>query len=205
MSVLACTEILRNLSLAIAAPIGAFVAWKGLSTWKLEQNWQKDVQLSEDLLVLLQQRRDAINNIRNSGQIIFPATKDDDGNEIDDSEYSKFLGLAAYYQERVDELLRIRSEMYPKQIRAAVLWGEKIAQLLQDLSALEQALLVQVRHALRANNPRIDGVSRETESQLVDDRILYDGPDSDDSYKSEYENHVRRIEKVLREKLRRLN
>ncbi len=69
------SEILRNVSLALAAPTGVYIAWRGLNSWKAESLWRKNDELAEllDSLFKLEQelmvavrRHLAAGNPRNS-------------------------------------------------------------------------------------------------------------------------------------------
>ncbi|MBY6067300.1 hypothetical protein KUW17_11160 [Leisingera aquaemixtae] len=198
-----CVEILRNLSLALSAPTAAFIAWKGLESWKYEKKWQKDVELSEDLLVLMYQRRDAIRDIRQPYVSFRPATHDESGKEIVDQEHAQFKGQVDYFQSRVNKLDQIRSEIYAKRLRATVIWGEKLNELLEQVFALEQKLILNLRRHIRSLNPHLSHAQREAAAKHEETlEVIFGDGDEEDVFYSKYEKHFALVEDYLRQKLK---
>jgi len=57
-------ELIRNAALAFAAPLGVWVAWKGLNAWKEENRWQVDHELATKIYRAFAQRRTLYHYIR---------------------------------------------------------------------------------------------------------------------------------------------
>ncbi|MBY5988017.1 hypothetical protein KUV49_08720 [Roseovarius atlanticus] len=188
--------------MAGAAIAGAFAAWVGLGSWKREKRWQRDVELGEDLLVLMFQRRDAVANIRVSVYSYDPITTDEEGREFTNRSEGEFQGLLKYYQEKVDRLEVLRSEIYGKRLRASVVWGEKINELLHKLFEQEQQLIVNIQRYLRTSNPRLPDPQRDAAAHRVDYDILFDDEEELDEFKQEYDRRFEPIENLLRSKLK---
>lgn len=201
MTLLQCSEIVRNLALALAAPFGAYVGWKGLNSWREEARWKKDSELAEDLLVLMHRRRDAVSNIRNPFVSYDPVKKDENDAEIVNQDYANFLGYIKVYQERVDQLQEVRSEIYGKRLRANAAWGGDLSGKLEEIFRLEQELIVQVRRNLDSRNPTKSEAQRQAAGKLVGRDILYDMGEEDE-YTSDYNTIFEPIEEYLMQKAR---
>ncbi|WP_147438849.1 hypothetical protein [Roseovarius spongiae] len=197
---IAAIGTLANLLIAGAAIAAAIAAFMGLDTWKKEKTWQRDNELSEQLLELLYRRKDAVTDIRRPWSIQSAATHDEDGNEINDANYAAYLGTVNYYQSKVETLTTIRAETYARQIRASIVWGEEFGLLNTELRHQEDTLIAALRRFFRSQNPRVrQKLTDEKYSEI--DGIIYEGLEEDDIYRRDYERIFTSVENYLRSKL----
>lgn len=193
------TEIARNVSLACAAPFGAYVAWSGLKSWRIEEGSKKSNEIAEALLVLLVQKKDLIFDIRYPAWVSEPVKVDSEGNRIATKEMQDFLGLVRRYDSFFDRLNAIRSDVYGKRLLAAAYWGETITKLLEDIHAHETRLTSCIQAYLRSENPEAHEGRRAAAQRRVSDELLWGG--EGDDFEQTYERLLLPVETYLRDKL----
>ena len=199
-------EISKNIVLAVAAAIGAYVAFKGLGTWQRQLKGQFEYELSRRILVSLFKYRDAINGVRNpvmwGGEMPVPPSEE---RGKMDYEQIKFYGLSKTYQARWDKVTEQRSALHADLLEAEATWGKELNPKFENIFKLENELVRAVSQHLRISNPATSDQLRESISRSISNRrdILYDESyESPDDYKKDFLNAVSEVETYLKTKLK---
>ncbi|MEP4198476.1 MAG: hypothetical protein ABJL99_22885 [Aliishimia sp.] len=193
MSPVELTEIIRNISLAVSAPAGAGIAWRGLASWRDEKKWMRDTELAQNLLVALFERRDAVGGVRNT----FISMSYDSLND-DVKQYQETCEL---YGKRLVPLTDARKKFYQYGNEARALWGDDLNALLKPIISLEADLLVVIDEHLQRLNPKADEEDdRDKDEKERDRSILYSRSKSD--FTDQYATAVEKVEVFLREKMK---
>lgn len=197
---------IANCAVAIAAGIGAFTAWKGLSAWQDQQKWTLDTQLAHRILVLVYRHKDALAGVRHpaiwSGETV-DAVK---GKDLpDDRSQRRHIETTAVYEKRWSKVAEIRAELYSQLLEAQALWGDSFKDLLSPLWKLELELLGVVRTYLDAMDPNSSEEMRRAVQEIHRKKrdILYDMLDESDEFRADYSRELIPIEAALRQKLGR--
>ena len=196
-------SVLANFGMACAATAGAIAAFIGLDRWKAQRQWEKRTELCEELLLLFQQRRDAVYDTRQSAFIPPRVRHDEDGNTVTDREVAEHLGLISHYEQRLGRLDEVNRQLYVKILRAKIVLDSDFSDLLTALKAHEAKLVIAIRRYLGSinpnnNHPRVPPFNDEHFD------ILFDSTADDDSFRINYDRDYMKIENVLWAKLRAL-
>lgn len=194
------SELIRNIALVAASIVGAVVAWKGLSTWKLERRSDRHHNLAESILILLYERRDAIADLRNPFAQYDPIFADPSGQAVHEREYAEFLGYADFYEKKFKKLQEIRTQTYPKRLISKAIWGDALSNILEQLFAHEQKLVVAIQSHLRARNPQNSDAIRAAAGRREYEDTLWSDPESDD-FQEKFDKIYSEAEAYLRVKL----
>ena len=187
-----------------AACFGAFIAFKGLSSWRDQRSWEADSELARKILILLYRHRDAISHVRN------PAIWVDESEAVlteedkkEDRDFQRYLGTAKVYEKRWEKITSVRSELYPLLLEADAIWQGEAKDMMMPLHELEVELKITVQRYLRATNPRItEETRRHAEKRLNQKRdVLYEDYSPDDEFKTDYQTRLESIERFLQSKM----
>ena len=197
--------MLSDVAVGLAALVAAYVAWRGLKTWKEQLSGTTEYELARRVLRALYAHRDAISGVRHPFMSVEEMTVHDDAGEMS-REQVRHRGLAKAYQARWDRVVAARSELAAELLEAEVLWGVELGSRFRAIDALERELFVAVGMYVSAHDPAMSEMRREALERRAAARrdVMFgnfdDGPDP---YLSEYEAAVRGIEDYLRPHLRR--
>ncbi|MDA8707816.1 hypothetical protein N9M10_00425 [Hellea sp.] len=126
-------EIIRNYALAGAATITAWVAVQGLSTWKRQESWTENKQLSKRILTLVYRIREAIRDFRSP---FVSASEMEDASEgkinFRNSEDKKLIIQKAYIK-RYARITESFEELYSLELEAKAVWGKTVCDHLKEL------------------------------------------------------------------------
>ncbi|NEG82923.1 hypothetical protein [Pantoea agglomerans] len=197
-------SVLKDIVLTLTAITGAYVALKGLSTWKRQISGQANYSLSKSLLVNLYKYRDIISSIRHpamSGRELNQSAPDEIAN-MNESQ-ARFHNTHKAYEARWKRISEIRPEIYANITEAEALWGVEIVNLWDDVTKKENDLLIALRDYLEYLNPDIDRSDKEYlrgEHRNVR-RIVFEGGD-DDPFKTDFDLKLNEITKYIKKKIK---
>ena len=192
---------LGNLITAGAAFWAAYTAARGLTSWKKEKNWERNTRLSEEMMVLLYRRRDALVALRNAPGFVGPSETTLSGEVIDDPEMKFFWSLVKYYEEKIDALNMVRAELYERRFLAEIRWGNELETELKNLDDFEQRTITEARRYLRSENPNSDPRLRDAALSTLKREVLYQDFETDDPFGKEYSTVFDRSLNLLKRKL----
>ena len=197
--------MLSDVAVGMAAVVAAYVAWRGLKTWKEQLSGTSEYELARRVLRALYTHRNAINGVRHPFMSVEEMPEPEDAGEMS-REQVRHHGIAKAYQARWDRVMAARRELDAELLEAEVLWGAELGSRFKAIDALERELFVAVGTHVQQNEPALHARRREALGRRAATRrdVLFgnfdDGPDP---YLSEYVAAVRAIEDYLRPHLRR--
>ncbi|WP_448309539.1 hypothetical protein [Pantoea sp. PGP6] len=197
-------SVFKDIVLTLTAITGAYVALKGLSTWKRQISGQANYNLSKNLLVNLYKYRDIISSIRHpamSGRELNQSSQEEVANMS--ASQIRFHNTHKAYEARWKRISEVRPEIYANIIEAEALWGDEISKLWDEVTKKETDLLIALRDYLDYINPEIDRFDKEhlkSEHRNVR-RIVFEGGD-DDTFKSEFDARLDEITKYIKKIIR---
>jgi hypothetical protein len=201
MSVSNFIQLLSDISVGVAAAVGAYVAYQGLSAWKTQLKGHTEYDLSRRLLITLYKYRDAIESVRN------PVMWGHETPEPSESESSKMdysakrhYGISKAYQARWEKVHIERSKLYADLLEAEVLWSTALEELFKVLFQLEHELFLYIQNFLKASNPTDQDYRAYANINAVKRNIMY-GTQENDNFKTEFKTGIVQIEKFLKPKL----
>jgi len=200
-------DIFKDIVLACAATTGAYVAFKGLSTWKQQLTGQTEYDLARRMLVTLFRYRDSIDQARHPvmwGNEM-PSPPDEEAKKMSFEEIS-FYGSSKAYQKRWDKVQTERSALYADLLESEAIWGTELKNLFQITFDLEHELFVQIRHHVELANPKTPDANKDAILKLKKKKrdIMYSSlGEEDDEFKVELLAAIEAIEKYLKPHLRR--
>lgn len=208
-----CAEwisLANDIAVAVAAGIGAFVAWKGLGAWRQQLKGSNEYDLARRLLKSTYQLRDALAAARSpamfGGEMPRPSSDEAGGMSEDQI---RFFGTSGAYSERFRAVQEHRRALQADLLEAEALWGTRLKSLYQPLFRLQHDLWMAIYMYLRSIDPSVPGSSRESFGKLFYDKhdsVLYDvseGDDKPDAYVTNVMLAISAIEEELRPHLAR--
>lgn len=198
-------SVLKDIVLTLTAITGAFVAVKGLSTWKRQISGQAEYNLSKNLLVNLFKYRDVISSIRDpfmSGSERIPPSGEE-RKKMTDAQVRHHATSKAY-EVRWNKLSEVRPEIYANMIEAEALWGDEITKLWENLIKKENDLLYAIQDFLEFTNPGIDRLDKE---HLIANhrhirRMVFEGG-KDDPFKPEFDSRLDEMTAYIKKKIKK--
>lgn len=197
--------MLSDVAVGMAAVVAAYVAWRGLKTWKEQLSGTTEYELARRVLRALYTHRNAINGVRHPFMSVEEMPEPEDAGEMS-REQVRHHGIAKAYQARWDRVMAARRELDAELLEAEVLWGAELGSRFKAVDVLERELFVAVGTHVQQHDPALHARRREALERRAATRrdVLFgnfdDGPDP---YLSEYVAAVRAIEDYLRPHLRR--
>lgn len=190
----------------MAAITGAYIAIKGLGTWRRQLKGQSEYDLSRRILVALFTYRDAIDGVRHPMMFTAEMPYPDEGRakHMSDKEIHHH-GKAKAYHLRLGKVKNARKSLYTDLLEAEALWDNELNKLFQTLYELEQELVSKVRNHLVVANPGGDAKHKKKTAQIDSQtrNVLHDNlHDEDDEYRTDFTFGVEAIEAYLKPKLR---
>lgn len=197
--------MLSDVAVGMAAVVAAYVAWRGLKTWKEQLSGTSEYELARRVLRALYTHRNAINGVRHPFMSVEEMPEPEDAGEMS-REQVRHHGIAKAYQARWDRVMAARRELDAELLEAEVLWGAELGSRFKAIDALERELFVAVGTHVQQHDPALHARRREALERRAATRrdVLFgnfdDGPDP---YLREYVAADRAIEDYLRPHLRR--
>lgn len=199
--------IVKDVILASAAVVGAYVALRGLNTWNRQLKGGVEYDLTRRLLRTTYRLREAIKSVRNpimwSAEMPTPSEEERKGMS---REAIHHYGQGRAYQLRWDKVAEIRNDLQTELLEGEVLWGSELHKTYEPLFKLQQELFVTIHTYLRATDPTRPERSREATQQLLEKRrdIMYDvSGETSDEFMQEIAVAIGEIESFLKPHLRK--
>lgn len=202
-------SILRDAVLTAAAIMGAWVAWRGLHTWREQLTGQTEYDLAKRLLRDLYRYRDAVAAVRNPfmsvGEMADDIPLDDDPVPTPEWHHA---GTTRAYQRRWEQLAAVRADLYPELLEAEVVWGDEINALFEPLRALENELYFAIEDQLEVSKPGVHPGEIEHLTTIEESRrrrrILYSRKDRpEDEFGAKFQSALDKFADKLRPHLQR--
>ena len=123
MTIIEIVTLLKDVLLGGAAITGAFIANKGLTTWKRQLSGNSEYELSRRILVTLYKYRDAINGVRNPfiWNYEMPTPPEDQLKKMTPLQVS-FFGTQKAYEARWESVQIERRNLYVHLLEAEAIW-----------------------------------------------------------------------------------
>lgn len=205
MTCLEIFSVAKDIALIGAATSGAYVAVKGLNTWRNQLKGQAEYELSRRLLVSLYKYRDEIDNVRHPMMLPheMPYPPSDEAKEMNRDQI-QFYGMSKAYQNRWDKLREQRTALYADLLESEAIWGTNLKEIFQKLFNLQHELFTEIRHHIELSNPATDSGKQDAIRNLRRKKreIMYgDTSEEGDDFKQEILGVVQEIENYLKPKL----
>ncbi|MEP2027345.1 MAG: hypothetical protein ABJI96_01405 [Paracoccaceae bacterium] len=207
MSFIEVLSLVANAVIAISAAAGASAAWQGLNTWKNQANFETNHDLARKILVQFFRHRDAISTVRNPIMWAHETRAAIQMVEVDQrdvgEEKKNFLGIAYAYDDRWQQITKVRAELYPLLLEADAIWGSELDSLVQPLFVLEGELSSYIHRQLRVDNPDNTKGRREAAQRSLEKSrdVMHADFGDEDEYKIDYDTKLKAVEDFLRVKL----
>ena len=196
---------LKDIVIAIAAAVGAWIAYQGLNTWNRQLKGSAEYELARRLLKCTYKLRDALKGVRHpamwAAEMPSPPAEDAKSMKWDERHY---YGLSRAYEMRWQKVADIRTELQAEALEAETLWGQDVHQQFKQLYDLQVELLMAVRNYLSVSDP---SELPETKKALQEIRrkqrnILYDHLTDEDEFTRDINSAISSIETYLKPHLR---
>lgn len=197
-------SFLKDVVVVVAPATGAWVAVKGLNTWRRQLKGQSDYNLAKDVLINLYKYRDALFFVRHPLMTGTELTLPEGVNEKE-LKYAEvnYLRTQTAYQNRWDKVVEVRSKLLTNIVEIEALWGADLAELLKVIFEHEKELMFNISCYLRVINPSIHADDKEFDREHYDRKMLYDTlKDESDTFRVAFKKSLTPIENALREKLK---
>lgn len=198
-------SFLKDVVVVAAPATGAWVAVKGLSTWRRQLKGQSDYNLAKDVLINIYKYRDALFFVRHP-LITGAELKLPEGVDEKQLKYAEvnYLQTAAAYENRWNKVVEVRSKLLTNIVEIEALWGADLAQQLKNIFAHEKDLMFNISCYLRLINPSVDAEDKKFDKEHVDRKMLYDTlKDESDTFRGEFKKTLAPFENEMREKLKK--
>lgn len=119
------SELVRNVAIVVASFVGAFVAFKGLTSWKAERRWDRNERLASNIVQALYGFREALYKFRRENlteaetKLICRPDK-----EFDNYFEAAMAGMNPYYQSRLNQVVEAASEVRVAIEQARFFWND---------------------------------------------------------------------------------
>lgn len=194
---------------AVAAFIAAFVAWKGLKSWRDQLTGRTEYELARRILRAVYQLRDAIQAVCNPA--IFPSeflqARDESGIQPDDSiPGTNAEDIQAVYNQRWKLITAAISDLGVESLEAEVLWGQEVVQHLKPLRhQCVSKLRMHLEHyiSMRNDNPyQQPNLSAEEYQETHNIIYMTSNDPSKDAFTGEITQAVQSFENFIRSYLK---
>lgn len=199
-----------DVSVAVAAGVGAIVAWRGLGAWRQQLKGSNEYELARRMLKATYQLRDAMAAARTSAmfgsEMPAPTSEQATGKTPDQIRY---FGISGAYSERYRLVQSHRATLDADLLEAEALWGAEVKLLYRPLFKLQHQLWVAIYTYLRSIDPDIAPSSRASHNRIFLDKyndVMYDqseGDEKPDPFTSGVLTAITAVEDVLRPHLAR--
>ena len=149
-------SVASDITVAMAVLFTAWVANRGLNTWRLQMKGKNEYKLARDLLVSLYKYRDAICDIRQpwSG---FPGLREDSSKIVWVNDAGKqkelFARILPEYQKKWDNIVKQKQRIYRDVVVAEALWGNELHQLFNQLFEQGHTLHMAIKWYIKLLDP----------------------------------------------------
>lgn len=198
-------SFLKDVVVVAAPATGAWVAVKGLSTWRRQLKGQSDYNLAKDVLINLYKYRDALFFVRHplmtGSELKLP-----EGIEEKELKYAEvnYLRTETAYQNRWDKVVEVRSKLQTNIVEIEALWEADLAQQLKNIFVHEKDLMFNISCYLRVINPSIHAENKEFDREHVDRNMIYDTlKDESDTFRMAFKKTLTPFEDEMRGKLKK--
>jgi hypothetical protein len=186
-------KAMSSIVTACAACFGAYIAYKGLTKWQIENIGKKKVDLAEELLASIYDARDRVSQVRSPlGYLGEGQTREQAKDETPEQKHA--LDTAFSTLERYNMHREFFATLNAKRYRAKALFGDALEEQFRELfSAINEVLF--------AAHDRMDDVRhRATDLDEVNRlrRIVMGTGSAKDEIAVRIETAVRRTEGILR-------
>lgn len=199
--------IAKDIVLSIAAAIGSYVAFRGLTNWTRQLKGGNEYELTRRLLKITYRLRDAIKGVRNPimwrGETPFP--EGDDG-RLASMAMRNFYGESREYQKRWSNVAEVRADLQTELLEAEALWGQEIHDLFEPIFKLQNELFVAVDLQLTVCDPSEPLHIRNSRQNAIRKRrdVMYEiTGETEDEFTTEMTCAIKSIETFLKPHLRK--
>lgn len=200
-------SIVKDIIVAGAAIIGAFVAWKGLGTWNRQHQGQTTYNLVRNTLIALAQYCDAIDHVRNPWISSHEMVLMDQEKQRKTEDEKRGLATENAYSSRWKRLDEARSALMEGVNEAEALWGDGSRKLAESMLRLERELSGAISEQLRYERmPNLPFNLRNDARRAEMDKIMnrpFDG--STDEFGARFMEAAKALEAHFRSKYPKLN
>lgn len=200
--------VVKDVVIALAALIGAWVAVQGLSTWKRQLKGSVEYELTRRLLRTTYRWRESIKAVRSPMVWAqeMPAPSDEERKSMSEAEIQHY-GYATAYQRRWDKVVEARDALQTELLEAEVLWGKQVLDIFSSAFELQRELYVYIYTRLESENPRTRPGMREAKERVLEKRrnVMYDfsTPGEEDEFSRDLSTAISGIESFLQPHLRK--
>jgi hypothetical protein len=198
-------EDITNIISAIAAVMVAFIAWKGLNTWKEQLRGNAEYENGRKLLSAVYKIRNTVDQVRNpfasAGEIGSALKAAGYDVKFRDDDYH-WKSQQALYLLRWNKVLEAITELDLAALEAEVFWGKDITEKLDILRRLLHKLIITINAYIKElEHPRRRDI---TEEEIMETNgILYALEKSaNEGYSADFSEAIKQIEDFIRERLR---
>lgn len=196
------TEVGRNIALTLSAPFAAWIAWRGLNTWKNQTIWEQDTDHARKLLMALYRYRNAVYGVRHPAMYHSEMKVDDEEAKNIDAKDQRSAGIINAYAKRWSRVSDTKSELDAILMEATAVWGDDFQALMAPLYELENELFGYINLWLDANYRGETDLAKSYRDTLKSKRdILYDRLNDEDEFRADFKSALSGIEAYLRRKL----
>lgn len=161
----------------ITLSTGAYVALKGLQTWKKQLKGSQNYNLAKSMLVNLYKYKETINQFRH------PAIWGNEYPEFAAEELKKMNAQEKSYQEKThayqkrwENIVQVKPLLLENLIESQVLWGQDLQTYFQQLFKLEFQLRTAITNYLQAIKPYSTKDNIDKDNELIWDTLSEDDP-----------------------------
>lgn len=200
------TALIKDVVVTGVSGFGAYIAWRGLSTWQRQIAGQSSFTLARNLLIGLFKYREAVRNVRN--QFMWPEevalTEEERIGKTSDE--ISFLGSVKGYNARWKNLREVRATVYADLIESEALWGKDLSQLFLPLFELQSELELDTTYYLKTLNPDLSKHTRDSLEKIRSARrnslfAPIPADDTKDAFNTDFLIKTSVVEQYLRSKL----
>jgi hypothetical protein len=190
--------LLKDVVLAGAALVAAYVGLRGLGAWRRQLSGNTEYQLAKAMLASAYELRDAVAAFRNpflqhASDPDLPADKLKDLSR----EEREWHAFAQAYQKRWEAVSKAKGRLDTNLFEAEAVWGPQIRNIVSLLNPLLGELLFAVQDRVEARKPGSHYDRADAEEQRKQHDTLYGGR-STDKFKNKLEDVISAIENELR-------
>jgi hypothetical protein len=162
-------SFISDFTVAVAAIVTATAAWKGLSSWKLEQAGKVHFEVARQLARATYRLRNAMNDAR---AVFTSAAEFPEGyNSVNRTDREEAEAWAHIFKNRFTPLREVALELQTVGLEAEVLWGEevkqKVAALLRCVSLLRAGMERRIRQLASGDPRRPDQLEAYTKTEDI--------------------------------------
>jgi hypothetical protein len=184
---------------AVAAFIGAFVAWRGLKSWRRQLTGRTEYELARRLCRAVYQVRQEIRIVRNP--VIFPWEAMLARQEAGIEDGTPFMvgnkDIVAVYDSRWRQLVIAISNLEVESLEAEVLWGKDVIVRLKPLRDCVTKLRINLNRYIDA---RLDSRTWRLKLKEIEEtkEIIHWHEPTEDKFSGEIADAIRNFEEFIR-------